>query len=242
MYRTLSSRYYFFAVNEKQEKVNYPREESVYLVLATVQIKSSKPKRFSNLQFPLHVSYAVYYDTEEPAAARRLYSSTVSCWRSGAALCIQGLPLTIVGAKPIFIGIVGWSHLDGWRCWEHQDVCTRSILRGVKLRWLHVQCSTSAKNRAHCDSILKRGEKCINAFCAAVNNSRNDPSWIDVSLTQLPWWIHIYSWAHLSKYFQETDSEQIAMITQATFHTGKVRKKLDWVNQICFNYLNKKYF
>ena len=86
---------------------------------------------------------------------RRTCHSTAFWWRSRAALG----PLTIVGAKPIFIGIVGWSHLDGWRRWEHQDVCTGSILRGVKLRWLHVQCSTSTKTRAHCDSILKGGEK-----------------------------------------------------------------------------------
>lgn len=36
-----------FAFNEKQEKVNYPKEVSIYLVLVKEPINSSKPKSFS---------------------------------------------------------------------------------------------------------------------------------------------------------------------------------------------------
>lgn len=88
---------------------------------------------------------------------------------------IWGLSLTVVGTKPIFVGVVGWSHLDGWWCREHQDVGTRSVLRSVKLRRLHVQRSTSAKNRAHCDSILKR--KTPVSPLVAVEDNRSNEVW-----------------------------------------------------------------
>lgn len=39
-------------------------------------------------------------------------TSVVATTRPSYSL-LQCLPLTIVGAKPIFIGVVGWSHLDG---------------------------------------------------------------------------------------------------------------------------------
>ena len=105
MYRTLSSRYYFFAFNEKQEKANYPREESVYLVLATVQIKSSKPKRFSNLQFPLHISYAVHYDTEEPAAAQRLFTLALCLVEGAEPLCAYRVfHSPLLGLNPSSLG------------------------------------------------------------------------------------------------------------------------------------------
>lgn len=134
------------------------------------------------------------------------------------------LPLTIVGAKPVFIGVVGGSHLDGGRCWEHQDMGAGSILRCVQLRRLHVQRSASAKHGAHCDGIFK-DQSCVSMLCRPTATEGGS------HLTQKPQGIDVQGCPNSLRIFREpTENTSDDGLTSP--HIGDVKINPDRVHQI----------
>ena len=101
---------YFFAVSDKQNP-NYAREGNIYLGSVTVHTNLQGQTDCPNPEYPLHVLYVAYCNTCSRAPSAPFSSAPVG----DLELFFPFAPstLTVVGAEPVFVGIVCRGHLDG---------------------------------------------------------------------------------------------------------------------------------